>query len=91
MARADRKAARQALLKAVFAGLGLVALILAVSWSKTWLYEVGAALLAASVAIGLHRRPRSTRHSAPTDTHRPVGPTQTGEHRSRRDTPPPDI
>ncbi|WP_405843083.1 hypothetical protein OG528_31690 [Streptomyces platensis] len=92
MARADRKAARQAPLKAVFAGLGFVALILAVSWSKTWLYGVAAALLATSVATGRHRRPRNTPHSATDDdTHRPQGPTEGGELRSRRDPPPPDI
>lgn len=92
MARAGRKAARQSLLKALFAGLGLVAFILAVSWSKTWLYGVGAVLLATSVATGLRQQPRRTRHSAPSDdTHRREGPTETGEPRSRRDTPPPDI
>jgi hypothetical protein len=83
MARADGKAARQALLKAVFAGLGLVALILAVSWSETWLYGVAAALLALSVATGRHRRPRNTPRSATDDdTHRPQGPTESGEPRT---------
>lgn len=76
MAHADRKTARRPLLKAAFAGLGLVALILAVSWSKTWLYGVGAALLATSVATGLPRRPRNnTPGPDPSDAPRPDDPS----------------
>ncbi|MCX5376606.1 hypothetical protein OOK34_08875 [Streptomyces sp. NBC_00091] len=41
--------------KAVFAGLGLLALVLALSLSRPWLYGVGAALLVTSVAVGVPR------------------------------------
>ncbi|WP_143053688.1 MULTISPECIES: hypothetical protein [unclassified Streptomyces] len=58
MARAEHKAPRQALIKAALTGLGLTAFILAVCCSMTWLYAVGAALLATSVAIGLRRGSR---------------------------------